>query len=557
MGFEFFISKSIVQIKTQDKKVSKPIVLISVISITLSIVVNIITLAIVTGFQNEIRRKVTEFNAPLFISKLGSTSIYESDPIYVNNELIKEIKKIKSISGITTVCYKPALFQSSKFIDTIKLVKGKDSLIKRQEISGVLMKGVPNSYNWDFIKSNLVGGRLPIFQKNKISNEIIVSKKICSILNYKVSDEITCFYVKNQPVSRRYKIVGIFNTGLEEYDKKIIFCDLREVQRMSDYGISSTIEIDDTLYDSNSILLKAQVNGAQNNLVFDWGKGPNIYSGFYLKELKDTLISLVTYTTFDTKLEPQDTCYLSIKVKNPVSCKNLRCDQNGLLEKNEINSEKYSLESPQGSIEIENIAGKGNYEKYILGYEVSISNWKDLKKIEAELKSLVEMRPDSKGQLLQVKSILDNESDLFAWLSFLDFNVYIIIILMLIIGVINVGSAMLVIIVVRTNLIGILKALGAKNWSIRKIFLYQAAFLIGKGLLFGNLIGLFLFWLQTTFKIIPLDPAIYYIDKVPMELPLISWLTINLITFFVCIVSLIIPSYVVTSISPKKAIRFN
>ena len=116
---------------------------------------------------------------------------------------------------------------------------------------------------------------------------------------------------------------------------------------------------------------------------------------------------------------------------------------------------------------------------------------------------------------------------------------------------------MLVIIVVRTNLIGILKAMGAKNWSIRKIFLYQAAYLIAKGLFYGNLIGLSLCWLQSTFGIISLDPEIYYIEKVPIELTFFSWLIINLITFFVCIVSLILPSFVVTRISPTKAIRFN
>jgi lipoprotein-releasing system permease protein len=116
---------------------------------------------------------------------------------------------------------------------------------------------------------------------------------------------------------------------------------------------------------------------------------------------------------------------------------------------------------------------------------------------------------------------------------------------------------MLVIIVVRTNLIGILKAMGAQNWSIRKIFLYQAAYLIVKGLFYGNVIGLSLCWIQNTFSLISLDPTIYYIDKVPIELTILNWLLINVITFCVCIVSLILPSYVVTSISPTKAIRFN
>ena len=559
VSFEFFISKRFVQIKTQDKKVSKPIILISVLSITLAIVVNLITVAIVTGFQNEIRKKVTGFNAPLFISKSGSSSIYECDPFKINKNSIAKIKNIEGVKGVTTISYKPALFQSSKFLDTIKLVNGKDSLIQRQEISGVMMKGVPKSYDWEFIQKHLVKGRIPRYNKNSISNEIIVSEKICNSLNYSVSDEVSCFYVKNQPISRRYKIVGVFNTGLEEYDKKIVFCDLREVQRLNDYGITSSIEIDDTLQKSNSILIKAQINGGGSNLMYDWGKGADIYSGFYLSELKDTLIRLITYTVNykNNKLDAQDTCYLSINVTSPLLCEELSHDENGLLQIKEIDSDTYNLESTKGNVSIKTIPGKGNSENYIAGYEVFISDWRNLDQIEKNLKNMLEMRPDSEGQLIQVKSILDNESDLFAWLSFLDFNVYIIIILMLIIGVINVGSAMLVIIVLRTNLIGILKAMGATNWSIRKIFLYQAAYLICKGLFYGNLIGISLCWLQSSFGIIALNPTIYYIDKVPMELTIFNWMAINLITFFVCIASLIIPSYVVTSISPTKAINFN
>ena len=133
----------------------------------------------------------------------------------------------------------------------------------------------------------------------------------------------------------------------------------------------------------------------------------------------------------------------------------------------------------------------------------------------------------------------------------------IIICLMLIIGIINVGSAMLVLIVVRTSFIGILKAMGATNWSIRKVFLYQAAYLILKGLIYGNLIGVSLCFIQAQFEVFTLDAKVYYIDKVPIELNLINWLLINIITFFVCVVSLVIPSFVVTRISPTKAIRFN
>ena len=174
------------------------------------------------------------------------------------------------------------------------------------------------------------------------------------------------------------------------------------------------------------------------------------------------------------------------------------------------------------------------------------------KKLKQELEDL------ESGSIFKKLNIVNFlEGDLFAWLSFLDYNVMIILFLMLIIGIINVGSAMLVLIVMRTNFIGILKAMGATNWSIRKVFLFQASYLILKGLMYGNIIGVSLCIIQAQFGLFSLDPTVYYLDKVPVELTLFNWLGINLITFFVCITSLLLPSYVVTRISPSKAIRFN
>jgi lipoprotein-releasing system permease protein len=365
--------------------------------------------------------------------------------------------------------------------------------------------------------------------------------------------------MKEQPIARRYKIVGIFKTGLEDYDKKIVFCDLREIQKLNEYNIASSIQIDDSLHNLNSIVCRAKVSSNAINLLFDWGNGPDIYSGFYLKKLRDTTIRLIVHEmNYKTnKSIPIDTSFLIINVEKPILCSEISKNKDGSLKINQINDDEYNLITKKGMILVKSIPGTGNYENYIAGYEIEIDGWKNIEQAKQKLKEMVEMRPDSNEQLLQVSSVEDNESDLFAWLSFLDINVIIIILLMLIIGVINVGSAMLVIIVVRTNLIGILKAMGAQNWSIRKIFLYQAAYLIVKGLFYGNVIGLSLCWIQNTFGLISLDPTIYYIDKVPIELTILNWLLINVITFCVCIVSLILPSYVVTSISPTKAIRFN
>ena len=127
---------------------------------------------------------------------------------------------------------------------------------------------------------------------------------------------------------------------------------------------------------------------------------------------------------------------------------------------------------------------------------------------------------------------------------------------MVLVAGINMISALLVIILERINMIGILKALGAQNWGIRKIFLYIATYLIGKGLLWGNLIGLTLCIIQQQFGIITLDQKSYYVSVVPINIDLLHILWLNTGTLIICVLFLIIPSYVITRITPVKAIRF-
>ncbi len=145
---------------------------------------------------------------------------------------------------------------------------------------------------------------------------------------------------------------------------------------------------------------------------------------------------------------------------------------------------------------------------------------------------------------------------IFEWLSLLDVNTQVILILMLAVAVINMISALLIMILERTNMIGILKALGSDNWSIRKIFLYNAAYLIGLGLLFGNTLGIGLGLFQHYTHFFSLDQASYYMTFVPVELELTDIILLNAGTLFICIFVLLIPSLLVTRISPVKAITF-
>lgn len=158
---------------------------------------------------------------------------------------------------------------------------------------------------------------------------------------------------------------------------------------------------------------------------------------------------------------------------------------------------------------------------------------------------------------LDTKTIVEKYSYIFDWLQLFDFNIIVILAVMILVATINMVVALLVLILERTQMIGILKALGANNWTVRKIFLYNAFYLIIRGLFWGNLIGISILLIQQQFGVVQLNPENYYVNQAPVY---INWgyvILLNLMTITVCFVVLLIPSYIITKISPVKAIRFD
>ena len=183
------------------------------------------------------------------------------------------------------------------------------------------------------------------------------------------------------------------------------------------------------------------------------------------------------------------------------------------------------------------------------GYEIQIPNFDKLQQANETLSNILPV---------QFKSLTVQEfyPTIFEWLSLLDVNTQVILILMLIVAVINMISALLIMILERTSMIGMLKALGANNWRIQQIFLLNSLYLIAAGLLLGNIFGVGLSYLQHQTHLFKLDQASYYMTFVPIQLNLSDVLLLNLGTLVVCVLVLLIPSMLVTSISPVKAIRF-
>jgi lipoprotein-releasing system permease protein len=183
------------------------------------------------------------------------------------------------------------------------------------------------------------------------------------------------------------------------------------------------------------------------------------------------------------------------------------------------------------------------------GYELRVRDFRQLDRISEEVY-------DDLDVSLKSYSIREIYPTIFEWLNLLDVNTQVILVLMLAVAVINMISALLIIILERTNMIGLLKALGSTDWSIRKIFLYNATYLIGYGLLLGNLLGIGLAVFQEHTHFFSLDQASYYIDFVPVQIDVLDIVLLNAGTLIICVLVMIIPSMLVTRISPVKAIAF-
>lgn len=192
----------------------------------------------------------------------------------------------------------------------------------------------------------------------------------------------------------------------------------------------------------------------------------------------------------------------------------------------------------------------------VSGLELQVDDYDDLDEVAAAVDDRLLNRRDRKGNIFYVRSIKELNPMIFSWLDVLDLNVAVILVLMMAVSGFTMISGLLIIILERTNMIGILKALGQQDRSLRRVFLYISAFLIGKGMLWGNIIGLALCWIQSFFRPLSLDPSVYYLDAVPIHLTLGSWLLINLGASVVSLLMMLAPSYLITKISPAKTIRF-
>ena len=192
----------------------------------------------------------------------------------------------------------------------------------------------------------------------------------------------------------------------------------------------------------------------------------------------------------------------------------------------------------------------------VSGAELQVENFEQLPIVANRIIGKVNKTVDHYGETYSSSTIKEINPQIFAWLGLMDLNVWVILGLMLAVAGITMISGLLIIILERTNMIGILKALGARNKTIRHTFLWMSVFIIGRGLLIGNIIGLGLIVLQQYTNLIKLDPQTYYVSTVPVEFNWLYIVLINIATMLICTFILIAPSYVISKINPAKSMHY-
>ncbi len=209
-------------------------------------------------------------------------------------------------------------------------------------------------------------------------------------------------------------------------------------------------------------------------------------------------------------------------------------------------------------VDIKHIQRLNNWnEDQVSGFEVEIHDFRELFPATLDVIQTVGFELDEEGSRLKVRNIIQKYPQIFDWLNLQDLNVWIILVLMLLVAGFNMISGLLILILERTNMIGILKSIGTRNWSLRKIFLYKSGFIIARGLFWGNTIGIGLCLLQDQFELLKLDPSTYYLSSVPINFSFLNILLLNAGTMVLILIMLLLPSYLISRITPVKTIRFD
>lgn len=413
MKYHRFVANRLLK-GSQGQNLSNPFIRITTVAVALSLTVMIVTVAIITGFKREIKSKVYGFGGHIQIANYDSNLSYEAVPIRADLPCFDSLKTIPGVKHVQQFITKAAILKTDN------------------DIQGVVLKGVANDFDWKFFANCLIDGAGFEINDSVSTNNSLISNTLATLLNLKVGDTYDVFFVQNPPRYRRFKVTGIYNTHLVEFDKMFLLCDIKHLQKL---------------------------NGWQSN--------------------------------------------------------------------------------------------------QISGLEIFVDDVKNIDRCALQIDNLVGVRFFDDYSMVRVMTISEKYPNIFDWVNLQNLNAAVLIVLMLVVAGINMISGLLIIILEKTRTIGLLKALGANNSGVRRIFMIQAAKIMLRGLIIGNICGIGLCLVQQFTGLIKLDEAYYYLSQVPICLEVWHIVLLNVVAFVVGLAMLAFPSMVVASISPDKTLKFD
>ena len=417
MNFEFFIAS---RLKLgEGAKSGSPSLNVALVGIILAIVIMILSVVIVLGFKKEITTKVNSLDSHMKVLN-GAIGIDDNFSVVDLREVFNAINSDSSLN---------------RHIVNYSLIAEKPAILKTNEdFKGIKFRGVDANYDYSFLKSHLLNGRIPNYENRDSIQEVLISQTIANQLGLGVNDKILTYFIDEKVKVRNCKIVGIFNTDFETFDKSYII---------------------------GNIALLQSVN--------DWKMHQGNYVGINIDNLD--------------QVEPM----------------------------------AYEL---YGHLALQSVYDNDNSTVY------------------------------------NVTNTRQNNISYYTWIGMLDMNVVIILVLMVIVSSFTLIAALLMVVLERIKMIGLFKALGTSNSSIRRIFIYLTHKLIFKSILIGNIVGIGLALLQKHFHIIKLDPNAYYMNYVPIDINIPALVVLNVAIIVISYITLIGPSYIISSIKPTSTMRF-
>ena len=292
MNLSKLLADKIYQSNNDSKKTAKPVVVIAISGIALGVIAMLLSVMVVTGFKNEISDKVTGFMSAIRVHQLANNNSFEEIPINSNQKYLQEIKKINGVTAIQNYAHKAGI------------LKAKD------EIQGVVLKGVDNTFDWNFFKNKIThGDKIDVNNLNK--NESVVSKNLCEKLNLKVGDSFLIFFIQEDRKVRKFVVKGIYNTGLsEDFDNLYIFCSMNVIQKVNNWDSTQVAGFEIKVDDLNNIdIISKEVYDKvdyQTNVQTVKEIYPQIFNWLELQNLNViviiVLISLIAGTTMISTL---------------------------------------------------------------------------------------------------------------------------------------------------------------------------------------------------------------------------------------------------------------